>query len=163
MSNSIEIYTIKSNQEVSVVRDKIDSLFKETNNVFKGKFVGSIKNDTFQGSTNYSTNITINGKVTQDDEKTLVEIKISDDSPDYSKVVNVLLITFLAISFLIVASSKNSTNIIHYIIPIVIFGFTFLAFKIYKIFSKFWTPKLIKSAEIIAKEIDGKIESAIQH
>jgi hypothetical protein len=159
MSNSIEIYTIKSNQEVSVVRDKIDSLFKETNNVFKGNFVGSMKNDTFQGSTSYSTNITVKGKVTQDCEKTLVEIKISDDSPNYSTVVSVLLIIFLAISLLIVATNKNSTNIIHYIIPIVIFGFTFLAFKIYKIISKFFTPKLRKSAEIIAKEIDGEIEN----
>ena len=95
MSNSIEIYTIKSNQEVSVVRDKIDSLFKETNNVFKGNFVGSMKNDTFQGSTNYSTNITVKGKVTQDNEKTLVEIKISDDSPNYTgtRLRNVRLAT----------------------------------------------------------------------
>ena len=113
--------------------------------------MGSMKNDIFQGSTSYSTNITVKGKVTQDNEKTLVEIKISDDSPNYSKVVKVLHLIFLAIYFLIVASSKNSTNIIHYIIPIVIFGFTFLAFTISKIISKFRTPKLIKSAKIIAK------------
>ena len=43
--------------------------------------MGSMKNDIFQGSTSYSTNITVKGKVTQDNEKTLVEIKISDDSP----------------------------------------------------------------------------------
>ena len=50
MINNIEKYTIETNIEISIVREKIDTQLNKTHNFFTRKFVGLIQNDSFQGS-----------------------------------------------------------------------------------------------------------------
>ncbi len=157
MVDKIEQYCIETNTDISIVREKIDKLFSDTNHLLKGKFVGSMKNDNFQGSTNYSVNVSVKGKITQDSNKTVVEITISDNSPNYSTIVNVILLIFLCVILIIIAANKSS-DFLTYLIPIIIFGFAFLALKIQRKISNYFKPKLNDSAKFIAKEINGKIK-----
>ena len=49
MINNIEKHTIETNIEISIVREKINTLFNETHNFLTRKFVGLMQNDSFQG------------------------------------------------------------------------------------------------------------------
>lgn len=158
MIDKIERYCIETNTEISIVREKLDKLFSNTNHIFKGKFVGSMNNDNFQGSTNYNVNITVKGKIIPTANKTIVEMTISDNSPNYSSIVNTLFLTFLCVILIIIAANK-STDFLTYLIPIIIFGFTWLGLKIKKRISNYFKPKLKDSAEFIAKEIKGNIKN----
>ncbi len=157
MVDKIEQYCIETNTDISIVREKIDKLFSDTNHLLKGKFVGSMKNDNFQGSTTYSVNVSVKGKIIQDTNKTIVEMTISDNSPNYSTIVNVILLIFLCVILIIIAANKSS-DFLTYLIPIIIFGFAFLALKIQRKISNHFKPKLNDSAKFIAKEINGKIK-----
>ena len=157
MTNQIEHYSIETNTDISIVRERIDKLFSNTNHVFKGKFVGLLNNDNFNGSTNYNVNITVKGKIIQDINKTIIEITISDNSPNYSTIINSFIIIFLAIILIIIASNK-STDFLHYLIPIIIFGFTWLTLISKKLILSYFKPKLKYSADFIAKEIKGKVK-----
>ena len=158
MTDKIEQYCIETNTEISTVREKLDKLFNNTNHILKGKFIGSMNNDNFQGSTNYNVNITVKGKIIQNTNKTIVEMTISDNSPNYSTIVNALLLIFLCIILIIIAANK-STDFLTYLIPIIIFGFAWLALKIMRLISSYFKPKLKDSADFIAKEIKGKIKN----
>ena len=100
LTKKIESYSIETETDLSFVRDKIDKLFNNSNHILKGKFVGSMNNDTFQGSTNYSTDITIKGKIFKNNNIIIVDMTISDNSPNYSTVSNALLIIFLCVIFI---------------------------------------------------------------
>jgi len=158
MSQKLEKYNIETEFNIEKVRDIIDEMFNESNNFLKGKFIGTRNNDNFSGSTNYSVNITVKGKIFQDREKTFINMTISDSSPNYSTIVNTFIIIFLAIALIIIASNK-STDFFHYLIPIVIFGITFLGMKIFRIIIKYFKPSLKNSAIMIAKGINGKIKN----
>lgn len=158
MSEYLEKYNIETEFEIKKVRDIIKKMFRESNSSLKGKFIGSMNNDTFFGSTNYNVNITVKGKVFKEKEKTFISMTISDTSPNYSTIENTFLIIFLTIVLIIIASNK-STDFLHYLVPIVIFGMTFLGLKIFRIIIKYFKPSLKNSAELIAKEINGKIKN----
>jgi len=158
MTDKVEQYCIETNTDISIVREKIDKLFSDTNHILKGKFVGSMKNDNFQGSTNYSVNVIVKGKIFQKTNKTIVEMTISDNSPNYSTIANALFLIFLCVILIIIAAIR-STDFLTYLIPIVIFGLAFLTLKIQRKISNYFKPKLNDSAKFIAKEINGKIKN----
>jgi hypothetical protein len=158
MSEYLEKYNIETEFDLKKVRDIVNKMFSETNSFLKGKFIGSMKNDTFYGSTNYNVHITIKGNIYQKEEKTFISMTISDCSPNYATIANTFVIIFLVIALIIIASNK-STDIFHYLIPIVIFGITMLGLKIFRMIIKYFKPSLKNSAELIAKEINGKIKN----
>ncbi|WP_372754496.1 hypothetical protein [Mariniflexile sp.] len=158
MANKVENYSIETETDLSVVREKMDKLFSNANHIFKGKLVGSFNNDIFQGSTNYNTNIIVKGKIIKNNNITVVKMTISDNSPNYATVSNALLIIFLGVSLIIIAANK-STDFLTYLIPIIIFGLAFLTLKIQRRISRFFKPKLNESAKLIAKEINGTIKN----
>ena len=152
----IKKYYIETKTEISLVRNRIDTLFKETNHILKGKFVGSLKNNSFQGTTNYNTHITVKGKIYQNNEKTIVYLVILDSSPNYTNIVNTLISVFLLLTLIIIAANK-STNYFIYLIPITIFGLAYTGFRLKLFLSKYFRIKLKNPAEFIAKEVNGVI------
>ncbi|MBU3010536.1 hypothetical protein KO506_03925 [Polaribacter vadi] len=151
-----ETYLIKTNANLSEVRSKMNALFKEKHTFFRGKFVGSLKDDTFYGTTNYSTQISVKGKIYEKNSESFIDLRIVDSSPNYSLIFKTLLFVFFLLALVIVIANK-STNIKIYLILIAVFGFTFLILKFKTIIYKLLKPKLIGSAKIIAKEVNGFI------
>lgn len=158
MNKTIKKYEIETNTNITVVRERIDNLFKEDNHIFKGKFIGKITNDNFQGSTNYSNQIYINGKITQHKEKVIIKIRISDDSPNYSIIINTLLLVFFIVVITIIAANK-STDFFHYLIPTIIFLLAYIVLKVKMKVSNFLEPSLKDSIKIIAKAVNGSIKT----
>lgn len=149
-------YKIETITDIDTIRENINLMFDESNNLFKGKFVGNLKGDSFSGHTNYSTHIDVKGRITGDKEKTIIDLTINDCSPDYKTITNTFFIVSLCLSLLIIAVNKV-TDVIIYLIPIVIFGLGYLVIVIKRYIFKSLKPKLNGIAENFAKDIDGKI------
>ncbi|WP_299716645.1 hypothetical protein [uncultured Tenacibaculum sp.] len=149
-------YKIETITDIDTIRESINLMFDETNNIFKGKFVGNLKGDSFSGHTNYSTHIDVKGRITGEKEKTTIDLIINDCSPDYKTITNTFFIVFLCLSLLIIAVNKV-TDIIVYLIPIVIFGLGYLGIIVKRYIFKSFKPKLSDIAEKFAKDVDGKI------
>ncbi|WP_025743343.1 hypothetical protein [Aquimarina pacifica] len=149
-------YKIETITDIDTIRESINLMFDETNNIFKGKFVGNLKGDSFSGHTNYSTHIDVKGKINGDKEKTTIDLIINDCSPDYKTITNTFFIVFLCLSLLIIAVNKV-TDIIIYLIPIMIFGLGYFGIIIKRSIFKSFKPKLSDIAEKFAQDVDGKI------
>ena len=156
MGKKLEKYKIESNSDIALVREKIDILFDSSNHVLKGKFIGTMKGDTFKGSTNYSVNVDVTGNVSTENDKTVVNMTISDNSPNYNVIANVLLILIVVI-VTILNLSNESASVFSYIIPFVFAGGTWALLKLKTFVLKLFKPKLRDSVEYVAKEIDGEI------
>lgn len=154
--NKKQNYKIETTTSIELVRAKFNEMFDESNNIFKGKFVGTIKNDIFSGHTSYNTNIDVKGKIFENKEKTIIDLNINDCRPNFKAIINTLFIVFLFLALLIIASSKV-TDIIIYLIVIVLFGLGYLVMRIKRYIFKSFEPKLREIADDIAKDTNGKI------
>lgn len=150
-------YTIETTADIELIREKINEMFNESNNLFKGKFIGTFKDDIFYGHSKYNTHIDVRGKIINHNEgKAIIDLKIDDCSPDYKSITNTLMLVFLFLSLLIIAANKV-TDVIIYLIPIAIFGLAYLAILLNKYIFGFIKPSLKKIAERFAKDINGII------
>lgn len=156
MGKNLEKYKIETSTDITLVRDKIAALFDSSNHALKGKFIGAIKGDVFKGSTNYSVNIDVTGSVSAEDGKTMVNMTIADNSPNYNVFVNVLLILIVCIVTILNITNENA-SVFSYVIPFVFALGTWGALKLKTFVLKLLKPKLRDSAEHIAKEIDGVV------
>ena len=157
IENKKQIYKIKVKTNIESVRGKINEMFDESNNLFKGNFIGTLKGDTFSGHTNFSININVKGRITKDKDNTIIDLTINDCSPDYKSTFSAFFLVFLFIALIIIASNKV-TDIIIYLIPIVIFGLGYLVLRIKMyIFRSFFKPKLKRIADNFTKDVNGEI------
>ena len=155
--NKKQIYKIETKTNIDSVREMLNEIFNESHDYSsKGKFIGSFKNDTFSGHTNYNTQIDLNGKIYWDKDKTIIDLKIHDCSPNFNTIINALFSVFFFLAIIITVSSKV-TDIIVYLILIVVFGLGYLSVRIKNYLFKKITPNLKGIAKNITKKIDGEI------
>lgn len=88
-----------------------------------------MNNDCFQGATNYSIQIYVKGKIIQHIEKVIIKVQALDHTPNYSVITNNLLLVFFIVVIIIIAANK-STDILHYLLAIIVFFLAFLFLKI---------------------------------
>jgi len=147
--------TIKSNLSQEHTLDAISTCFTNSTSLLnkKGKIIGHIKENTFYGHADYSTQIKIKGEVLSlNDNSSKIELQINE----FQDNSHVLIYTFGAMaSFvaLLLMVINNPTGILSYLVPIIILGCTYIVGK----FEGFMNKEPI-SSDLIIKNLEKEIQ-----
>ncbi len=146
--------TINSNLSQEKTLEIISSCFTENTSILnrKGKIIGNIKENSFYGHADYSTQIKIKGKVLSlNENSSQVELHITE----FQDKSHVLIYTFgsmaafVALLFMVI---NNPTGILSYIVPIIILGCTYIIGK----FEGYFNKDSI-SSDLVIKNLEKKI------